>query len=213
MGSVKLSAGHWKSLWRDKWKAHTCSKRQVGQCGERVNIWFGGDTEQAKQILLFCNYVLRSGASFLCRGRAGFGSARTLPCINDSLGSGCSAQHISPAGESESWGFWFGVIWRVKTRHPPPAAAPSSSLQVGQLGRGSLSCEVLGFFFFPLARKIWYLHLVEEVRREGNLFSHVGLRISCAALPWGATLLSCFVRSFVTIVEYWHLSMYWVLIH
>lgn len=148
MGSVKLSAGHWKSLWRDKWKAHTCSKRQVGQCGERVNIWFGGDTEQAKQILLFCNYVLRSGASFLCRGRAGFGSARTLPCINDSLGSGCSAQHISPAGESESWGFWFGVIWRVKTRHPPPLQLPPPPSELGNWGEEVWVVRFWGFFFF-----------------------------------------------------------------
>lgn len=110
-------------------------------------VW--GDTEQAKQILLFCNYVLGGRASFLCGG-AGFGSARTLPGINDSLGSGCSAEHFSPARVlKESWGFWFGVIWRVKTRHsllqlpsPPSWAIGERKFELW----GFLGCFFFGFF-------------------------------------------------------------------
>lgn len=109
------------------------------------------------------------------------------------------------------WELRFLVWGHLKSQdQTSPPAAPSSS----ELGNWGEEVWVGGFFFFlfSLARKIWYLHLVEEVRREVDLFRHVGLRLSCAALPWGATL-SCFVHSFVIIVEYWHLSIYWVLIH
>lgn len=118
---------------------------------------------------------------------AGFGRPCTLPGINDSLGSGCSAEHISPAGRERAEVSGLGSS---EESRPDIPCCSSLLLRIGQLGSGSLSYEGF-FFFFPFcsgqkdlvspsgggsqtrAEFIQLQQLCHEVQRWNALFTYL----------------------------------------